>query len=71
MWYLAIELARTIDEDRFREAARCRRINEALAVHQKQPVNPNQILVGWLQSLKTQAQRAAPEQQTRTLAELS
>lgn len=71
MWHLALELARTIDEDRFREAARCRRINEALAVHQKQPVDLNQSLVGWLQSLTTQEQRAAPDQQTRTLAELS
>jgi hypothetical protein len=71
MGYLEIELARTIDEDRFREAERHRRINKALAMRQEQPTNPVQILVHWLQSLATQDQRAAPEQQTRALAELS
>ena len=70
MGYLEIELARTIDEDRFREAERCRRINKALAVRQKQPTNPAQILVHWLQSLVKREQRVAREPQTRALTEL-
>jgi hypothetical protein len=69
MGYLVIELARTIDEDRYREAEDCHRISKALAVRQKQPTNLVQILVRWLQSLVEQDQRAATEQQTRTLAE--
>ena len=71
MGYLVIELARTIDEDRYREAERCHRISKAVAARQKQPTNPVQILVRWLQSLAKQGQRAATEQQTRALAELS
>jgi hypothetical protein len=71
MGYLEIELARTIDEDRFREAERHRRINKALATRHRQSTNPAQILVRWLQSLAIQEQRVAPEQQTRALAELS
>ncbi len=71
MGYLYIELARTIDEDRYREAEHCRRINKALAMRQKQPVSPIQILVRWLQGLAKQDQRAATGQQIRTLAELS
>ena len=39
MSFLPIELARTIDEDRFREAARCHRINKALAARQKPSAN--------------------------------
>lgn len=71
MAYLAIELARTIDEERYREAERCHRINKALKVRQKRSADPIQILVRWLQSLAQQEQRAATKQQTRTLAELS
>ena len=71
MAYLAIELARTIDEDRYREVERCQRINKALTVRQKRSADPIQILVRWLQSLAKQGQRAATEQQTRALAELS
>ena len=71
MGCLDIELARTIDEDRYREAERCRRINKALAARKKQSADRIQILVRWLQSLVEQGQRTATEQQTRTLAELS
>jgi len=71
MSYLEIELARTIDEDRYREAEDCRRISKALAMGQKQPANPIQILAYWLQRLAQQERHAALEQQTRTLAELS
>lgn len=71
MGNLDIELARTIDEDRFREAERCHRINKALAVRQKQSADPIQILVRWLESLAKREQRVATEQQTRALAELS
>jgi hypothetical protein len=72
MGYLEIELlAHTVDEHRYREAERFRRINKAPATRQKQPANPVQILVRWLQSLATHDQRVAPEQTTRALAELS
>ena len=71
MGYLDIELARTIDEDRFREAERCRRINKALPVHQERPTNLVQTLVRWLQSPAKQEQRTGTEPQTRILAELS
>ena len=72
MCYLVIELARTIDEDRYREAERCNRINKAPAIRQRQPADPIQILVRWLQSLAksgpTPSDRAANQ---RTLAGLS
>jgi hypothetical protein len=71
MSYLEIELARTLDEDRYREAAHCRHVNKALATGQEQLTHPFQILVRWLQSLATQEQRVASEQQIRTLAKLS
>jgi hypothetical protein len=71
MGYLRIELARTIDEDRFRDAEHCHRIDEALAARQKPPTNMVQILVQWLQSLVKRGQRTATEQRTRALAELS
>jgi hypothetical protein len=71
MGYLVIELARTLDEDRYREAERCHRINKAPAISQEQPADPRQILIRWLQSLAKQDQRAATERQTRALAELS
>ena len=71
MSYLEIDLARTIDEDRYREAERCHRISKALTARQKGPTNPVQTLVRWLQSLATQEQRVASEQQARALAELS
>ena len=71
MSYLVIELARTIDEDRYRETERCNRIKKAPAMRQKQPADPVQTLVHWLQSLAAQDQRVAPEQTTRALAELS
>jgi hypothetical protein len=71
MSYLVIELARTIDEDRYREAEDCRRISKARAAHQEQSTNPVQNLVHWLRSLARQEQRVAREQQTRTLVELS
>ena len=45
MCLLQIELARTIQADKLREAERYRRIEEALAGRQKQSVDPIQILV--------------------------
>ena len=51
MAYLAIELARTLDEDRFREAERCQRINTALAVWQEQSTTLFERLVHWLRGL--------------------
>ena len=51
MAYLAIELARTLDEDRFREAEHCHRINGALAVRQGQSTTPVEGLVHWLRGL--------------------
>ena len=71
MSYLVIELARTIDEDRHQEAARCRRINKALRMHQEQPPHPFQILVNWLHSLMKQDRRVETERQPTALVELS
>jgi hypothetical protein len=71
MGYLAIELARTLDEDRFREAEHCRRINKALGMRQEQPTIPLESLVHWLQSLVRREQRVVTEQQARALPELS
>jgi hypothetical protein len=68
MSYLPIELARTIDEDRFRVAEGYHRIDKALAARKKPPVNPVQILAHWLQSL---GKRVATGRQTRALAELN
>lgn len=68
MSYLHIDLARTIDEDRYREAERCRRINEALAVRRKHTA---QILTHWLRRLIQQERRVATELDVRALAELS
>ena len=39
MIYLPVELARTIDEDKFRAAERYHRIDKALAARQKPSVN--------------------------------
>lgn len=61
MGYLQIELARTIDEDRFREAEHCRRINEALAMRNKQFTNPGQTLFRMTLCLMKWGQRAAAE----------
>lgn len=71
MSYLDIELARTIDEDRYREAERCLRTDQATSMRQKQRMNPVQTLVRWLQSLAKQERHLATEQQIMTLAELS
>ncbi len=71
MGYLAIELARTLDEDRFREAERCHRINKALAMRQERSTIPLESLVHWLQSLLRREQRVVTEQQARAVAELS
>ena len=49
--YLDIDLARTIDEDRYREAEHHRRNRKTLATPQKQSTNPVQILVNWLSNL--------------------
>ena len=45
MYLLQTELSRTIQAEKLEEAERCRRIQEALAGHQKQSVDPVQILV--------------------------
>jgi len=71
MSYLEIELARTLDEDRFREAEHCRRINKALEMRQERSTVPLESLVNWLQSLVRREQRVVTEQQARALAELS
>ena len=54
MAYLAIELARILDEDRFREAEHCHRINRALAMRQEQSTTPVEGLVHRLHGLKQQ-----------------
>jgi hypothetical protein len=51
MSYLIIDVARTLDEDRVREAETCRRINQALRVRQVQPTHPILVLVGWLRGV--------------------
>ncbi len=51
MSYLDIELARTIDEDRYREAEGHRRKRKTLATPQQQFTNPVQIVVNWLSNL--------------------
>jgi len=61
MGYLAIELARTIDEERTREAERCHLINKTLRTRQKHAAHPAEILVHWLHSVKQQKQRVATE----------
>ena len=71
MSYLVIELAHTIDEDRHREAARCRRINKALVMRQKQSINPIPNLVHWLHSLMKQDRHVVTEPEARALAKLS
>jgi len=57
MSYLPIELARTIDEDRYREAEGHRRNLKTLATPQKQSTNPVQILVNWLSNLPKPEER--------------
>ena len=66
MDYLAIDLARTLDEDRFREAERCHRISRALAVRQVQTTTPIERLVHWLRGLIQQERPVAigPEAST-------
>jgi hypothetical protein len=59
MAYLAIELARTLDEERFREAERCHRINRALAVRQEQSTTPVERLVHRLRGLIQQERPVA------------
>ena len=62
MSYLSIELARTIDEDRFREAARCHRINKALAARQKPSAKLVQNLFLWLRSVTKREGSGATEE---------
>ena len=66
MAYLATELARTLDEERFQEAKRCHRINTALAVRQGQSTTPAERLVHWLRGLMQQERPVAigPEAST-------
>ena len=59
MYHLNIELARTLDEDRFREAKHCHRINRALAVRQDQSATPVERLVHWLRALIQQERPVA------------
>ena len=59
MAYLAIELARTLDEDRFQEAERRHRINTALAMRQVQSTTPIERLVHWLRGLMQQERPVA------------
>ena len=59
MAYLAIELARTLDEERFREAEQCHRINRALAVRQEQSTTPVERLIHWLHGLIQQERPVA------------
>ena len=63
MAYLAIELARTLDEERFREAEHCHRISTALAVRQAQSTPPVERLVHWLRGLIRQERLVATEPQ--------
>ena len=59
MAYLAIELAHTLDEDRFREAEHCHRINRALAVRQEHSTTHVERLVHWLRGLMQQERPVA------------
>jgi hypothetical protein len=61
MGYLQIELARTIDEDRFREAEHSRHMNEAPAMRDKQSTNPVRSLVRSALSLVKLGQLVAAE----------
>ena len=62
MSFLPIEVARTIDEDRFREAERCHRIDKALAARQKPSANLVQNLVYSLRGvIKPEGQVATEE----------
>lgn len=58
---LQIELARTIQEDRLREAQSQRLVQEVLAGPQKQSKTPTQTLAQWVRSLARLKQRAVPE----------
>ena len=62
MAYLAIELAPTIDEDRYKEAERCHRINKVLAARQKPSANLVQNLIHWLRSVIKREGRVATEE---------
>jgi hypothetical protein len=61
MGYLQIELAHTIVEDRLSEAERCRRINAARTVREKQFKSPVQTLVRLLHSVMQREQYVATE----------
>jgi hypothetical protein len=61
MGYLQIELAHTIVEDRYNEAERCRRIDAALAVREKQFKSPVPALVQRLRSAMHREQQVATE----------
>ena len=61
MSYLQIELARTIEEDRFREAEHCRRIKKATATRSTKLTNPGQTLVRLASSLTKWGQSATAE----------
>ena len=62
MSYLPIELARTIDEDRYRAAQRYHRIDKALAARQKPSANFVQDFVHGLRSVIKPEGRAATKE---------
>jgi hypothetical protein len=62
MSYLPIELARTIDEDRFRAAEGYHRIDKALAARQKSSGDLVQNLFRWLASVMKPEGRGATEE---------
>ena len=62
MSYLPIELARTIDEDRFRAAERYHRIDKALAAIQKPSANFVQNLIHALRGVMIREAQSAPEE---------
>jgi hypothetical protein len=62
MGYEIIELARTIDEDRFRDAEHCHRINETLAARQNPSATLVQNLILSLRSVMKREARVATEE---------
>jgi hypothetical protein len=61
MSYIQIELARTIQADKLREAERRRRLQEALAARQGQSMSPVQTLGRSMRKLTKEEQHVAPE----------
>ena len=55
-------LARTIDEDRYRVAEECHRIDKALAARRKSSANLVRIPVHWLRGVMKRNRRVAIEE---------